>query len=105
VFGISPNLTDFVAKQGASLLTLKFSRDDETEADLVGMELAARAGYDPRAGVTLWQKMAEANKNAPPQWLSTHPSGNTRIQEIEANLPKVMPLFEQARVARGTRAQ
>ena len=105
VFGISPNLTDFVAKQGASLLTLKFSRDDETEADLVGMELAARAGYDPRAGVTLWQKMAEANKNAPPQWLSTHPSGNTRIQEIEANLPKVMPLYERARTARGAPAQ
>jgi predicted Zn-dependent protease len=48
-FGINPNLTDFVAKQGANLLTLKFSRDDETEADLVGMELAARAGFDPRA--------------------------------------------------------
>ena len=67
------------------------------EADLVGMELAARAGFDPRAGVTLWQKMSAANKNAPPQWLSTHPSGTTRIHEIEANLPKVMPLFERAR--------
>ena len=97
VFGISPNLTDFVAKQGASLLNLKFSRDDETEADLVGMELAARAGYDPRAGITLWQKMAEANKSAPPQWLSTHPSGNTRIRDIETNLPKVMPLYERVK--------
>ena len=97
VFGISPNVTDFVAKQGANLLNLKFSRDDETEADLVGMELAARAGYDPRSGVTLWKKMSEANKGAPPQWLSTHPSGNTRIQEIEANLPKVMPLYERAK--------
>ena len=97
VFGISPNVTDFVAKQGANLLNLKFSRDDETEADLVGMELAARAGYDPRSGVTLWQKMAEANKGAPPQWLSTHPSGSTRIQEIEANLPKVMPLYERTK--------
>lgn len=95
-FGVSPQLTDMVAKQGANLLTLKFSRDDETEADLVGMEIAARAGYDPRAGVTLWQKMSAANKGAPPQWLSTHPSGNTRIEEIEANLPKVMPLYQQA---------
>ena len=97
VFGISPNVTDFVAKQGANLLNLKFSRDDESEADLVGMELAARAGYDPRAGVTLWQKMAEANKGAPPQWLSTHPSGNTRIEDIQANLPKVLPLYERAK--------
>ncbi len=95
-FGISPNVTDFVAKQGANLLTLKFSRDDETEADLVGMELAARAGFDPRSGVTLWQKMSQANKGAPPQWLSTHPASSTRIQEIQANLPKVMPLYEQA---------
>jgi predicted Zn-dependent protease len=96
-FGVSPQITDLVAKQGASLLTLKFSRDDETEADLVGMEIAARAGFDPRAGVTLWQKMSAANKGAPPQWLSTHPSGNTRIEEIQANLPKVMPLYEHAK--------
>ena len=81
---------------GAQLLTLKFSRDDESEADLVGMELAARAGYDPRAGVTLWQKMGAANKGAPPQWLSTHPAGNTRIADIEKNLPKVLPLYEKA---------
>ncbi len=96
-FGVSPQLTDLVAKQGANLLNLKFSRDDETEADLVGMEIAARAGYDPRAGVTLWQKMSAANKGAPPQWLSTHPSGNTRIEEIQANLPKVMPLYERSK--------
>ena len=96
-FGVNPQITDLVAKQGANLINLKFSRDDETEADLVGMELAARAGYNPEAGVTLWQKMSEANKGAPPQWLSTHPSGNTRIHEIQANLPKVMPLFKQAK--------
>ena len=97
LFGIDPRLTDMVAREGANLLTLKFSREDETEADLVGMELGARAGYDPRAGVTLWQKMSAANKNAPPQWLSTHPSGTTRIQEMEANMPKVLPLFERTR--------
>ena len=99
-FKVDPNLTDAVAKQGANLLTLKFSREDETEADLVGMELAARAAYDPRSGVTLWQKMSAANKNAPPQWLSTHPSGSTRIKEIETNLPKVMPLYEKSAQAR-----
>ncbi|CAN1547844.1 HtpX Zn-dependent protease with chaperone function [Burkholderiaceae bacterium] len=95
--GIDARVTDAVAQQGAQLLSLKFSREDESEADLVGMELAARAGYNPRAGVSLWQKMSAANKGAPPQWLSTHPSGNTRIKDIEANLPKVNPLYERAK--------
>jgi len=86
-----------VTHYGAQLLTLEFSRTDESEADLVGMELAARAGFDPRAGVTLWQKMGTANRSAPPQWLSTHPAGATRIADIQANLPRVMPLYERAR--------
>lgn len=93
--GIDPNLADAVAQGGANLLTLKFGREDESEADLVGMELAARAGFDPRAGVTLWQKMAAANKGAPPQWLSTHPSSSSRISDMEASLPQVMPLYER----------
>jgi len=97
-FGIDPRITDGLASGGANLLTLEFGREDESEADLVGMELAARAGYDPRAGVTLWQKMGAASKGAPPQWLSTHPSGKSRIADIEANLPKVMPLYERSRV-------
>jgi predicted Zn-dependent protease len=84
-----------VTSYGAQLLTLQFSRSDESEADLVGMELAARAGFDPRAGVTLWQKMAAASKGAPPQWLSTHPAGATRIADIQANLPKVLPLYQR----------
>jgi predicted Zn-dependent protease len=82
---------------GGALLTLKFSRDDESEADAIGLELAARGGYDPRAGVTLWQKMGAASKGAPPQWLSTHPSGKSRIKDIEQRLPAVMPLYEKAR--------
>ena len=81
---------------GANMLSLKFSRGDETEADRVGLELAARAGYDPRAGVTLWQKMARAGGGAPPEWLSSHPAGNNRIREIEAELPRVLPLYNQA---------
>ncbi|MDP1527851.1 MAG: M48 family metallopeptidase [Rhodoferax sp.] len=95
IFGIDPRLTDSLARGGANLLTLEFSREDESEADLVGMELAARAGYDPRAGVTLWQKMSAANKGGPPQWLSTHPSGKTRIADIEKNLPRVLPLYKK----------
>ena len=81
---------------GGQLLTLKFGRDDETEADIVGMDLAARAGYDPAAGVTLWQKMLAASQGGPPEWMSTHPAGQSRIQEIQAKLPKVQPLYERA---------
>lgn len=87
-------------QQGGSLLTLKFSRDDESEADLVGLDLAARSGFDPRAGVSLWRKMMAQENGAPPQWLSTHPAGENRIAEIERHLPEVMPLYEEARTHR-----
>ncbi len=96
MFGLG-QLGQTVTNYGAQLLTLQFSRSDESEADLVGMELAARAGYDPRAGITLWQKMGAASQGAPPQWLSTHPSGTSRIADIELNLPKVMPLYERSK--------
>jgi len=81
---------------GGNLLTLKFSRGDESEADLVGLDLAARAGYDPRAGITLWRKMAAANAGGQLEFLSTHPSGEHRIQDMEAQMPKVLPLYERA---------
>ncbi len=87
---------DALLTVGSQLVSLKFGRDDETEADLVGMELAARAGYNPAAGVTLWQKMLTASKGAPPGWLSTHPSGKERIKDIQAKLPRVAPLFDAA---------
>jgi predicted Zn-dependent protease len=90
------NLGDAALNMGAQLLTLKFSREDETEADIVGLDLAARAGYNPAAGVSLWQKMMAAAKGAPPQFLSTHPAGDTRIRDIEARLPKVEPLYARA---------
>ncbi|MEO7244559.1 MAG: M48 family metallopeptidase [Rubrivivax sp.] len=87
---------DAVLSMGGQLLTLKFSREDESEADVIGMELAARAGYDPGAGVSLWQKMLRANEGAPPEFMSTHPSGPSRIREIQAKLPKVASLYERA---------
>lgn len=90
------NTGDALLNMGGQLLTLRFSREDESEADLIGIELAARAGYDPYGGVTLWQKMAAASKGAPPQFISTHPSGPTRIRDIEVNLPKVQPLYQRA---------
>lgn len=85
-----------VFQAGGNLLSLTFSREDESEADLVGLDLAARAGFDPRAGIALWEKMTSANRGSPPQWLSTHPSGPNRIKEIEQHLPQVLPLYEKA---------
>ena len=95
LFGLG-GASRMVADMGGQLLTLKFGREDESEADLIGIDLAARAGYDPRSGVTLWQKMAAASKGAPPQFLSTHPTGPTRIKDIEANLPKVAGLYARS---------
>ena len=87
---------DGLLQSGAGLLSLKFSRNDETDADLVGLDIASRAGYDPRAGISLWKKMSAVNKSAPPQWISTHPSGPNRIKEIEKHLPEVLPLYQRA---------
>ena len=92
------DLGDVAANIGTQLLTLNFSREDESEADLVGLELAARAGYQPQAGASLWRKMAEvsgSNGNLP--FLSTHPSGPQRIRNLQANEAKVQGLYEQAR--------
>ena len=58
--------------------------------------MGAKAGYNPRAGVTLWQKMLAASKGAPPQFLSTHPSGETRIRDMQARLPHVEPIYAAA---------
>jgi predicted Zn-dependent protease len=90
------NTGRLVAGMGEQLLSLTFSRSDESEADLVGMDLAARAGYDPAAGITLWRKMGAASQGGPPEFLSTHPTGPTRIKDIEANLPKVEGLYARA---------
>jgi Zn-dependent protease with chaperone function len=91
-------LGNMAARAGTQLLTLKFSRGDETDADLVGLELAARAGYDPRASVTLWKKMAAASKNQGGlSFLSTHPSGTDRIRILEANIAKVDGLYRAAK--------
>ena len=86
-----------IARMGGGLLSLKFSRSDETEADLIGMELAARAGYNPESGIHLWEKMSAAAKGAPMEFMSTHPSGTTRIATIKSNLKDVMPLYERAK--------
>ena len=78
-------------------LLMPFSRTQESEADTIGQELMARAGFDPRQSVTLWQKMAQSSQSQEPaEFTSTHPSHATRIQELEQHLPKAMALFQQA---------
>ena len=91
------DLGNAAANLGTQLLTLKFSRSDETDADLVGLELAARAGYNPQAAVSLWRKMGEATGNGGIAFLSTHPSGPDRIRELEQNVPKVQGLYHASR--------
>ncbi len=78
-------------------LTLPNSREGETEADRYGIELAARAGYDPHAAVRLWEKMSQASGNGPPQFLSTHPSPSNRMQTLDALVPQMMPIYQKAR--------
>ena len=98
LFGFSEGSAG-VAKVGyQALVATKFSRTDESEADRIGLELTARAGYDPRAGASLWRKLANASPGGrPPEFLSTHPAEANRAQQNEALLPTVMPLYEAAR--------
>ena len=96
IFGLG-DMGTAAANLGGKLLTLKFSRSDESDADLVGLEMAARAGYNPQASVTLWEKMGQANGSGSIGFLSTHPTGPDRIAKLQANVPKVSGLYEQAR--------
>ena len=86
-------LADSVVQMG---MTLPNSRGNENEADLIGLELSARAGYDPQAAISLWQKMSSASEGAPPEFMSTHPASSSRIASLQAAIPKVMPLYEKA---------
>lgn len=84
---------------GASLgVLLPYSRTHESEADRIGLIYSARAGYNPVAAIEFWQRMeAESGGKAPPEFLSTHPAGSTRVNNIKRQLPEVMPLYRAAR--------
>jgi predicted Zn-dependent protease len=79
-----------------AMFVLPNSRENEQESDFIGVELAARGGYDPRAALTLWQKMAQASGGGTPEWLSTHPSSETRLRDLQGYVQKVMPLYEKS---------
>ncbi|MCS7102185.1 MAG: M48 family metallopeptidase [Burkholderiaceae bacterium] len=80
-----------------SMFVLPNSRENEQEADRIGVELAARAGYDPRAAISLWKKMMADSRAQPPQWLSTHPSHEARIRDLETVSQRVLPLYLKTR--------
>lgn len=88
---------DLMGRVASVTFELPHSRLHETEADRIGVELAARAGYDPRAAVTLWNKMATRSAGAPPQWLSTHPGHAERQRELTLASERVMPLYQAAK--------
>ena len=94
IFGVG-ELGQGVANAVADVTLFKpKSRGMETEADRIGVELAARAGYDPRAAISLWQKMEKLGGSQPPQWLSTHPSNESRIADLQQYSEKVLPLYQ-----------
>jgi predicted Zn-dependent protease len=93
VTGASEGATNIANMVGQVTFQLPFSRDQESEADDIGLELMARAGYDPRAALTLWQKMGRADASGTPKFLSTHPAPKDRMKDIEKKLPRVLPLY------------
>lgn len=100
VTGAGQGALDLANTVASVTFQLPHSREQESEADVMGLELMARAGYDPHAAVSVWQKMMEAEKSNPPEFLSTHPSPGNRIAELQARVPKVLPLYQAASTRR-----
>lgn len=96
VTGVGAGAVDLANEVASVTFQLPHSREQESEADIMGLELMARGGYDPQAAVSVWQKMMAAQQGAPPQFLSTHPSPGNRIAELQARIPKVLPLYQAA---------
>lgn len=92
-------LTGLLGAGAAVGIILPFNRKQESEADVLGLDLMASAGFDPSAAIPLWENMGRIGKEQPPEFLSTHPSGETRMKEIRERLPDSRPYYEQARAA------
>ena len=95
--GMSAGSAQLMQAAAQLAITLPHSRGQESEADVMGLELLARAGYNPNAAITLWQKMSAAGAGNGPTFMSTHPSSAQRMADLQARIPQVMPLYEQAR--------
>jgi len=100
VAGVSQGTLDMTQLVVNLTFNLPNSREHEMEADRIGVELAARAGYDPRGAISLWEKMGKVGGGQPPEFLSTHPNHATRISDLRVYSAKVMPLYEAARPSR-----
>jgi predicted Zn-dependent protease len=97
VTGAGQGALDLANQVASVTFQLPHSREQEAEADVMGLELMARAGYDPHDAISVWQKMMKAEQSGgPPEFLSTHPSPSNRIAELQAHLPKVIPLYQAA---------
>ncbi|HVQ17035.1 MAG TPA: M48 family metallopeptidase [Vicinamibacterales bacterium] len=90
---------DMLSQGAAVMMTLPYAREQETEADLVGLQYMAKAGFDPRAAMYLWKNMSAANKGAPPEILSSHPSDDTRLDNIVKAITPALVTYNQARDA------
>jgi predicted Zn-dependent protease len=98
--GLSRGASDLASIAANVAISLPYGRSHEVESDRIGVELAARAGYDPRAAISVWEKMSKVGGNSPPELLSTHPSPENRMRDLANYSAKVQPLYEQARKRR-----
>jgi predicted Zn-dependent protease len=96
VTGAGQGMMQLASQITAVTFQLPHSREQETEADRIGLELMARAGYDPNAAVSLWQKMGKVGGSSGPEFLSTHPASGSRQKQLEADIPRVLPLYQAA---------
>ena len=96
IFDVQQQTMDMANEVVRYAMTLPNSREKEAEADIIGLELMARAGYNPEAAITLWQKMSAQGGERPPEFMSTHPATTTRIDGLRHFMPKVQPLYQQA---------
>jgi metalloendopeptidase OMA1, mitochondrial len=96
---VNPELVDGVLAGYGALGETAFSRNEEAEADQIGIMIAADAGYDPRAAVTFWKKMSALGGAKPPEFLATHPSDEKRASRLEALMPRALTVYEAAKQA------